>query len=252
MLKFIPLRPEDDPGADISKAAAVEIFEMKFQVPRQSRQHVLSLLYHRAQVPERFHHARMRTLYFDDRQNTSFLDGQDGNLYKKKFRLRQYLPPVQGALYSLEIKARLGNRTLKTRELIFDSLPKGYEFSTFSSLITEFEKLTAGGKSFAGLRAESSGHELYPDTEIYYERYRFVCPAGRTRYNLDINTRVTAGLIRAGISPAIEAGAIALNHDIFEIKGPEPEALPAFLKGLGIEPISLSKFVWGKDLAMQL
>ncbi len=217
------------------------IFEAKYSVARQMRNMVLSVLSRRASVPERFATARLRTIYFDDAEKTSYFESRDGQLFKRKYRLREYIDPEPGgAFYSIEVKIRSNNLTRKVKKLIYRRLPQGYRPATFRGLIEAFEELT--GDSLSMLRAELPDTELFPDVTVDYERSRFDDPDRAVRYNLDTNVMVFASNPQMG-----PCGGVYLEHDIFEIKGPEPGFFPGYLKGLLIEPFSFSKFVWGRE-----
>lgn len=219
-----------------------DIFEVKYTVPRHSRERVLSTLRMRTTEPSNFAVAKVKTIYFDDKNSTSFFDSVDGFLAKKKFRLREYTDSVGGARYSLEIKFRDDVKTSKVRKLIYKPLPDSYEFTTFRALLDTLER--ENGFSLARLRHSLPEGELYADTTIYYERYRFEDPFEDARYNLD--TRIML-LPPERSEQSLRAG-LYLNHDIFEIKSAAKMGLPSYLKGLGFEPVAFSKFVWGKEL----
>ena len=149
----------------------------------RSSERVLSILRRRTAEPESFAVAKVKTIYFDDKDATSFFDSVDGFLAKRKFRLREYIDSVGGARYSLEIKLRDDLKTSKVRKLIYKPLPESYKFSTFRDLLDTFER--ENGFSLERMRHSLPGGELYVDTTIYYERFRFEDPFEEARYNLD-------------------------------------------------------------------
>jgi len=222
-----------------SSPAGRVIFETKFTSLKAERNRVLSALRLKALVPGEFPTARLRTVYFDDRKNTSFFESRDGNLFKKKYRLREYVGSVCGARYSLEVKIRSDRKTSKIRRLIYRDLPQGYGFTTFRDLIETFEAVE--GERLNDLRLEASDAELYVDAVVHYERFRFDDPYIDARYNLDTNIMICR-------EPGRSDSGTYLEHDIFEIKSPVTGALPEFLKGLNIEPVSFSKYAWGRGL----
>lgn len=234
-------------------AAPKRIFERKYRVPREKRRLVLALLRHRALVPREFPDARIRTVYFDDREHTSFYESVDGAMNKRKYRLREYVGAAEGAKaapggasYSIEIKIRRDSTTEKLKELVYAPLPAGYRFTTFRGLIGDLEALDGAG-SLARLRAALPESELYADAVVSYDRYRFDDPTVDARYNLDVSVAMCNEDVR-GAFTLPTAGVAALGHDIFEIKSGAPMGLPKYLSGLGIEPMSFSKFVWGKEI----
>ena len=162
------------------------VFEAKFEVPRHLRGMLAALLKHKAEIPHKFASSRVKTLYFDDLKGTSFFDSRDGQLVKRKYRLREYLGVQEGgAIYSIEVKLRDGTLTGKVKRLIYGRPPQGFSFKTFRSLISALEDIE--GAEFNELRVELPEDELYPSAEIFYERDRFEDPREDARYNLDTN-----------------------------------------------------------------
>ena len=101
-------------------AVTTELFETKYLVPRRMRNVLLSLLRQKTKVPAKFSYAHMRTFYFDDRHSTSLSDSVDGNLKKRKYRLREYINPEEGgAFYSLEVKLKNEAVIRKIKRLIY-------------------------------------------------------------------------------------------------------------------------------------
>lgn len=220
-----------------------EIFETKYTIPKQMRNILLSILRHKTKVPGQFSYSKLKTVYFDDAKNNSYFDSRDGNLDKKKYRLREYVNPEQGgAFYSLEVKIRYNTKTSKLKKLIYKILPENYRLTTFRDLINTFEKTLNCSLSF--LYLESPEAELFADTMIYYERFRFDDYHGNTRYNLDTNIMVYPH-VKFNIE---SSNGIYLEHDIFEIKSDKVKTLPPFLRELNLDLQSFSKFVWGKEL----
>ncbi len=212
------------------------IFESKFSSPRQSRNVVLARL-NRYSAPARsFARSTIKTLYFDDMASTSFLESRDGQMDKRKYRLREYLlAEPGGARYSIEVKKRLDARTEKVKRFIYGLLPDARRPATFRELIGELERLE--GAQFNDIRRELPDAELYPSAAVYYERARFEDIRGSARYNLDTCIRV---------SPCLSDEGVYLDFDVLEVKGPDPEYCPGFLYGLGLERMSFSKFVWAR------
>jgi hypothetical protein len=182
----------------------------------------------------------MKTIYFDDIAGNSYFDSRDGNLIKKKYRFREYVDRGEGALYSIEVKVKSHQTSSKIKKLIYKKLPEDYQFTTFRDLIDTLENTLNSSLSF--IRLASSHTELFPDTIVYYERFRFEDFHEDVRYNLDTNITVLPCL-----KPQVQAiNGIRLEHDIFELKSNRPGLLPVFLRKVHLEPISFSKFAWGK------
>ena len=229
------------PGDEAQTAGS--IFEAKFAAPKRLRNILLSTLRHNARIPDKFAHANIKTTYFDDDPGTSLTESREGDIEKRKYRLREYIDAREGADYSIEIKGRSDAVTAKLRRLIFGRLHPGYELSTFSALIDTFER--DGSISLAELKAELPGRELYPSAVVWYERRRFDDRRTEARYNLDTGIAVSR-------NPKSAAGGhgYPLEHDIFEIKSPHGEFFPAFLEDMELEPLSFSKFLWGSEVLL--
>jgi len=219
-----------------------EVFEVKFAIPRQETAILISTLRHNAQKPPQFSRAKIKTIYFDDHAHTSFTESSEGEITKRKYRLRVYMDRTDGARYSLEIKKRDDRVTGKVRELIYEELPPGYELTTFHSLVRAFEDIT--GRTLTHFKSELPPKELFADTVVYYDRIRFDDRHGPVRYNVDTSIRVFPGPVTA----KKRGDGLCLDHDIFEIKSKNPDLVPYFLRGLSLEPLSFSKFAWGKEL----
>jgi len=219
-----------------------EVFEVKFAIPRHQTAILISTLRHNAQRPMQFSRAKIKTIYFDDHMHTSFIESSEGEITKRKYRLRVYMDRTEGARYSLEIKKRDDRVTRKVRELIYEELPAGYRIRYFQSLVRAFEDIT--GRRLLQIKAELPARELLADTVLYYDRIRFDDRHGPVRYNVDTSIRVFPG----PVTQEKKSDCLCLDHDIFEIKSKRPGHVPYFLRGLSLEPLSFSKFAWGKEL----
>ncbi len=219
-----------------------QVFEKKYDIPKRARNSVLSALGRYSGIPSRFAYAGMRTLYFDDEHNTSYHDSRNGHLDRRKFRFREYLDREPGgALYSLEIKNRVNEKTYKNKALVYKELPKDYDVTTYGDLIRTFEAIC--GYDLLPLIRECSGIELRPTLIISYERHRFDDRASGVRYNFDIN------IMMHFLTPTSQSGAFYLDRDVFEVKGDGPGVgLPRFFEDLPFEFSEFSKFIWGKEL----
>jgi hypothetical protein len=220
-----------------------DLFEIKYVAPLQIRNLLLSTLSHYAEIPEKFSRAMIKSIYFDDKTSSSFYESRDGEIDKKKYRFRQYLGADEGAPYSLEVKIKSHNVTRKIKKLIYKRLPDDYGFTTYRDLIDFFERMH--GYSLSTLRLELPEKELYPDTIILYERFRFDDYRNETRYNVDTNIMVCPN-----IKDSRNLQGFPLDHDILEIKTPRAEFFPTFLRDIGLEYCSFSKFIWGRETLM--
>ncbi|MEE8575328.1 MAG: VTC domain-containing protein [Thermodesulfobacteriota bacterium] len=227
-----------------TSAAGKDIFELKYTSSRVNRERILATLRHFTDVPTEFPEAKVRTIYFDDRSDTSFHESVDGEIFKRKYRLREYVGSAEGARYSLEVKLRNDIRTSKVRELIYTDLPEGFRFTTFRALLDAFEE--SGSEPLTRIRVAVPRAELFVDTTIYYERSRFDDRYRDARYNLDTQVMLHPD-IRSGVASG-GGGGVYLDHDIFEIKSAVRTELPRFLSGFGLTPVAFSKFVWGKEI----
>ena len=219
-----------------------EIFETKYIVPFRMREFLLAVLRQKTMVPGKFCYSKLKTVYFDDANKTSYFDTIDGNPNRKKYRFREYIDPEEGgAYYSLEVKIRSNATISKSKRLIYGKLPEGYTLTTFRDLISTFEVVL--GCSLAFLYMELPKVDLFPTAIISYERYRFEDYFDYKRYNFDTKIRMYPRE-----NEAISHSAYYLDYDIFEIKSGQREASPLFLRDLYLEPLYFSKFLWGKEI----
>tara|TARA_B100000161_G_C33526165_1_gene403646 strand:+ start:314 stop:1036 length:723 start_codon:yes stop_codon:yes gene_type:complete len=223
------------------------LFEIKYKLPNNKINILFSYLRNYTITPKKFSSAKLKTLYFDDKFKTSLNESINGELVKTKFRFREYISPEDGgAFYSIEIKKRENNKTLKIKKLIYEKLPKNYKFTTFRSLISTIEKTSKINlNEFYNFLPEKC---LYPSTLIKYDRDRFDSPDSQVRYNLDKNISVKLNSDEFSNIDQL----ITCDHAIFEIKSFKPEFFPIFLKKIKLYPSSFSKFAWGGDIIAKI
>ena len=124
---------------DINKSK--KLLEVKYIVPKEKIGYLYSTIKHHCLTPKSFAKAKLKTFYFDDQFNTSFLESKNGEIKKTKYRFREYVSPEQGgALYSLEIKLRNNAETSKIKKLVYNKISINYKHTTFRNLILEIER----------------------------------------------------------------------------------------------------------------
>ena len=157
--------------------------EIKMRIDEFDKQVLVSRL---SCVMQRDEHAgengkyKVRSLYFDDIDNTAFHDKLMGVRYREKFRLRTY---ENSSLLRLEKKVKHNGLSYK---------------ETAKLTREEGEALLRGEYGFLHHRPERVCQQLYlklrtglflPKTIVEYDREAFVWEPGRIRITLDSNVR---------------------------------------------------------------
>lgn len=179
---------------------------------------------------------RVRSLYFDDEEDSVFFDNDAGNDRRKKFRLRVYDHPDDGI--RLEIKHKSRGGTKKDSRV----LPK-----TLCENILRGEPIPwdAGyPPAMTELYREMQLNALRPRIIVEYERTVFVCAAGNVRITFDRNiafsTRVESFLEeQLPLTPVLPKGL-----HLLEVKYDEliPDSIAQLLETGELTRTAFSKF----------
>jgi len=121
----------------------------------------------------------VKSLYFDDYQETALNDNLDGNQYRYKYRIRFYNHDKNYIF--LEKKVKVLNKGYKestclTEEEVRNLLKKDYDWMLDSKKALLVE-----------LYSEIKNNGLVPKTIIYYQRIPYLFNAGNIRITLDFN-----------------------------------------------------------------
>lgn len=126
---------------------------------------------------------QVRSLYFDDWQNSCFYENENGTSPREKFRIRIY--NGSSDCIQLELKRKEAGKTLKTtcplsRELV-ERLVNGQRLLWQEDMHPLLKKLY--------ILQETKG--MCPKVIVEYDRVPFVHPDGNVRVALDLDVRTT-------------------------------------------------------------
>ena len=178
----------------------------------------------------------IRSLYFDDFNNTAYYDKTDGVNYRAKYRIRFY--NYDASQLKLEKKEKNGNLTRKTAQTITKRDAQALEFALSSGCPDTPEGLTEE------LRLQFLAQGLRPRVLVDYDRTPFICRDGNTRITLDENLRTRpycADLFdtHRSMMPVLDD-----NQVILEVKF--DDYLPGYLRDALADipktPMAISKF----------
>lgn len=186
----------------------------------------------------------VRTLYFDDFEDSTFHQKQAGVYNRKKYRLRIY--NHSDTVIKFERKSKIGVYILKetarlTRREADRLLVGDYGFLAKSDhrLLREFY-------------CESRCRLLHPVVIVEYEREAFVHPIGNVRITFDSCLR-TGHEVKSFFESTSFMGVIEQACMVLEVK--YNEVLPEFIRGLfpdTIRPrLAIGKFVMCRNQEMR-
>lgn len=120
----------------------------------------------------------IKSLYFDDRDSSSYYEKMDGVLYRKKYRIRMYNDV--DTFIRLEKKMKHNNFTAKEQMLI----SKGIYSKILNGKIDEIENATGLLEEFI---TNSKVKHLVPSIIVLYHRTAFTYPISDVRITFDSN-----------------------------------------------------------------
>lgn len=132
----------------------------------------------------------IKSLYFDDRDSTSYYEKMDGVLYRKKYRIRMY--NNDDSFIRLENKMKHNNYTAKEQILI----SKDIYSKIINGKLDEIENPKGLLLEFIN---DSKTKGLIPSVIVAYHRIAFTYPVSEVRITFDSN-------IQSGL----------YNYDLFE------------------------------------
>ncbi len=124
---------------------------------------------------------RIRSLYFDDLNNTALWDKLDGVNERRKFRIRYYNDDLSYIMLECKMKRDNVGRKLQER-LTEDELRRIMEGDTAWMV-------TSGRPLLAILYVEMKAHGLRPQCVVEYMRVPFIYGPGNVRVTIDWNIR---------------------------------------------------------------
>ncbi len=175
----------------------------------------------------------IRSLYFDDFENTALYEKIDGLNDRVKYRIRMYNGNLQ--FLRLERKEKKGSMTRKTGQTlpvaVAEALQNGQLAPDVSGLALE-------------LSAETRIRGLRPKVLVDYDRVPFVCPEGNTRITLDKNLRTKPYIVDLNTPSDTMIHVLEPNQTILEVKFDDflPGYLSAVLSDIPKVQLAISKF----------
>ena len=161
----------------------------------------------------------IRSLYFDDIEDSAFYDKQAGVMHRDKYRIRIY--NLSDAVIKLECKTKVGSliskRSLTIPRDLADQLiagdPEGLERTSSGLLSDMYREMTCG--------------LMRPVVIVEYERIPYVYKNGNVRITLDTNIS-SSSAVQCFLDPDIpRRPVLPLGQQLLEVK--YDEYLPDFI-----------------------
>ncbi len=212
------------------------VCERKFAAPVELLDPALALLMHHC-LPDPSHPVgTIESIYFDDEFMSAYWEKADGDMFKRKVRLRWYpdgaLPAPGPIAAFLEIKERFGAaRDKRHLRFMADGTLLGGAPLHSATLTRLLYDRPAACSLPAGLT---------PTISIRYHRHRFVCPVTGARICID--SEIHSDRVNTMRFPV--GGRLDADFLVCEIKsaGREPPTWSADLFRLGFRARSISKY----------
>lgn len=152
----------------------------------------------------------VRSLYFDDAENTSFYENENGNDPREKFRIRVYNGDISHI--QLELKQKQREKTYKHTCRITESqcrdLMAGRPLPVDSAWPPVLQKLLLGMRT----------RLLRPVVIVQYERYPFELPNSDVRVTLDRHL-TSSSCVSAFLENSFPVRPVMpLGHQLMEVK----------------------------------
>ena len=178
----------------------------------------------------------IRSLYFDDWENSCYYENENGTDPREKFRIRIYNGSTD--FISLECKRKEAGKTLKKSTLL--SVDQVNELLVLGRLHWN-DQMNPLLKKLYILQEEKG---MRPKVIVEYNRFPFIAKEGNVRITLDMDIRATTE-IKKFLEPAINCRPIMpLNKSLLEVK--YDNFLPDYIYhsvGLdGLRQIAFSKY----------
>lgn len=124
----------------------------------------------------------IESVYFDDPRFTAYWEKRNGDILKRKVRIRWYPGPTA--------RSRTTTAFFEIKDRICAARDKRHlAFEADAAFLYDAPLKDEGWRKLLRERAEAAGESLHDDLDpvisIRYKRYRFVCPLTRARISLD-------------------------------------------------------------------
>lgn len=151
---------------------------------------------------------RIRSLYFDNADDTALREKIDGVRDREKFRIRYY--NGDSSFLRLEKKSKRNDLCVKQSaflsvEQVEELLQGKYRFNT-----------TGADPILSELAVKMITHGLRPKTIVDYDREAYICPMGNVRINFDTNIRT--GLYSLDFLNPRSPTIMTESQIVFEVK----------------------------------
>lgn len=187
----------------------------------------------------------IRSVYFDDYQNSFYQDNEDGNNPREKFRIRTY--NCSKEYIKLELKKKENGKTLK------DSCELDYE--TCMGIINT-------GDVFYKDNAEPVYNKLFylnktrglkPKCLVEYERTVYVCEQGNVRITFDKNISSCLNINELFLPVIAKRPIMPLGVHVLEVKYDEflPDIIYRSLQKGCLKETTFSKYYYCRKLSMR-
>lgn len=187
----------------------------------------------------------IRSVYFDDYQNSFYQDNEDGNNPREKFRIRTY--NCSKEYIKLELKRKENGKTLK------DSCELDYE--TCMGIINS-------GDVFYKDNAEPVYNKLFylnkirglkPKCLVEYERTVYVCEQGNVRITFDKNISSCLNINELFLPVIAKRPIMPLGVHVLEVKYDEflPDIIYRSLQKGCLKETTFSKYYYCRKLSMR-
>jgi hypothetical protein len=193
----------------------------------------------------------VRSIYYETRGFTCYVEKVEGFRFKKKFRIRGYNTTDPNSVVFLEIKSKNQDFISKSRAPIrwnqIKSVFTGYNLNTTSlPFIPETKEAEAAGRFLYHYYRK----KMMPVVLIAYEREAFYSRFDRTlRITFDKN-------VRSRLYPSLDSlyvdrgmNFVMPNYFVFEVKfyGGLPQWIRSIVTKFDIQRLAVSKFAMGID-----
>jgi hypothetical protein len=179
----------------------------------------------------------VRSLYFDDCENSALYQKEAGIFLRKKYRMRIY--NHNDSYIKFERKAKIGQLTQKDSICISRDQAERIIVGDYDFLAQAKSKL------LRDFYIETRCNLMRPVNIVEYEREAYIHPIGKVRVTFDTGLRTALGCIDLFSKNTCLIAARAQSDTILEVK--YNEVLPKFITGLfpdSIKPrLAIGKFV---------
>ena len=196
-----------------------------------------------SQVLQRDEHANkdgeyfIRSLYFDDFENSAYYEKLDGVMGRDKYRIRIY--NLSDKVIFLERKRKVGDLIQKSSARITREVAEELIYGDPSSLLGTDNPL------LMDMYVLMSTKLLRPKVLVDYTRETFVHPVENTRITFDKHLATCPGHIDLFSKKLLTMSPIDENHEILEVKYDTylPDFIADLLADTPTENCAISKYV---------